>query len=97
MFKDIEAAYKKAAKVVSADIIIPSGELFQMLIKEGITHIHRDTFHASYGIGRYALGLLWYRSLTRNSVISNTFADFDEEIEQDNIEIIKKCVENIKI
>lgn len=95
MFKDLQAAYKKAAKMIDADMIIPSGEIFQMLIAEGIGPIHRDTFHASLGLGRYALGLLWYKKLTGNSVINNTFADFDEEISPEIVAKIKECVEKM--
>lgn len=92
MFNDIKAANKKAAEDINADLIIPSGEIFQKLIANGIEKVHRDTFHASLGIGRYALGLLWYSTLTGNDVKNNTFLDFDEEILPEQIKIIKKCV-----
>lgn len=95
MFKDIKAAYEKAADEISADIIIPSGEVFQKLIASGIEKVHRDTFHASLGVGRYALGLIWYMVLTGNDIKTNTFSDFDEEISKAEIEIIKKCVTEI--
>jgi len=95
MYKDIKKAYSKAAKEISADFIIPSGELFQKLLASGIEKVHRDTYHASLGLGRYALGLLWYKALTKNDIISNTFSDFDEEISQKDIETVKKCVNNI--
>ncbi len=95
MFKDVEDAYAKAASLISADEIIKSGELFQMLIKEGVGPLHRDTFHASYGIGRYALALLWYKHLTGNDVMNNAFSDFDEEISKHDIQKIKECVANI--
>lgn len=93
MFNDIEASYKKAAKAIGADMIIPSGELFQKLIASGIDKVHRDTFHAGFGLGRYALGLLWYAVLTGNDVKNNDFCDFDEEVSQHQIEIAKKCVD----
>ena len=92
MFKDIESTCKKAAKAVDADFVIPSGEIFQKLIKAGIEKVHRDTFHASYGIGRYALGLLWYCILTGNNIENNDFSDFDEVISKKEIEIAKKSV-----
>ncbi len=92
MFNDIKAAYKKAAKDVNADFIIPSGEVFQKMIISGIEKVHRDTFHASFGIGRYALGLLWYSVITGNDIKNNTFSDFDEEIPNSQIEIAKRCV-----
>lgn len=92
MFNDVKVAYNKASDSVNADFIIPSGEVFQKLIASGIEKVHRDTFHASYGVGRYALGLIWYAMLTGNDIKSNTFCDFDEEISVTEIEIAKKCV-----
>lgn len=95
MFKDLQEAYKKAAEEINADMVIPSGELFQKLIESGVEKIHRDTYHATYGLGRYALGLLWYKSLTGNDVMENTFSDFDEEVSAKDIEIAKKCVDEL--
>ena len=95
MFRDVKASYEKAAEEINADFVIPSGEVFQSLIESGIEKVHRDTFHASYGIGRYALGLLWYFILSGNDVKNNTFCDFDEEISKTDIEIAKECVVEI--
>lgn len=95
MFSDIKASYEKAAEEIEADSIIPSGELFQKLVSSGIKKIHRDTYHASYGLGRYALGLLWYKVLTSSDITNNTFADFDEEITENEIAIAKKCVDDV--
>ena len=95
MFRDIENAYKKAADAISADFIIPSGELFQKLIANGIEKVHRDTFHADLGIGRYALGLLWYAILTGNDVKPNTFCSLDKNATAEQIEIAKKFVAEI--
>lgn len=95
MFNDIKLAYQDAAEEIKADFIIPSGELFQTLLANGIEKVHRDTYHASYGPGRYALGLLWYATLTGNEVKDNTFSSFDEEISQTELEIIKKSVEEV--
>lgn len=93
MRADINRAYKRAKKEISADGIIQSGDLFALMIESGANKMYRDTFHASLGLGRYALGLLWYRSLTGNSVLNNSFADFDEPISQEEILIAKKCAE----
>ena len=95
MFEELEAAYAKAAKDIDAQMIIPSGELFQKMLEAGITELHRDTFHATLGIGRYALGLLWYKKLTGNSVINNSFNDFDEEVSPEAVEKIKDIVEKM--
>lgn len=91
MYNDIKAAYDKAAEAIGADMI-PSGTLFQNLLSSGIEKIHRDTFHASLGIGRYALALLWYRKVTGNDVTENSFRGFDEEVSEEDIKTIKDCV-----
>lgn len=95
MFADIKASYENAAKDTNADMIIPSGEVFQKLIEAGIQKVHRDTFHASIGLGRYALGLIWYKVLTGNDINDNPFNDFDEEITQEELETAKRCVEKV--
>ena len=92
MMAAVRNAYNTAAKTIKADGIIPSGDVFEKILKSGIERIHRDTFHASYGLGRYALALTWYKTLTGNDVTNNTFCDFDEEISDKQIEIVKKCV-----
>ena len=95
MFKDIKLSYQKAADEIDASFIIPSGEVFQSIIAIGTEKVHRDTFHASFGLGRYALGLIWYAVLTGNNIKNNTFSCFDEEISPAQIEIVKKCIEEI--
>jgi len=94
MFADIKMSYAKAAMVLGGLRIIPSGEAFQKAIQSGISKIHRDTFHASLGVGRYILGAVWYEVLTGNKIVNNNFNDFDEPIESDLIIIAKKCVGN---
>lgn len=93
MFADIEKAYALAAEKIGADGIIPSGLLFQNMLAGGFEKVHRDTFHATLGAGRYALGLLWYRMLTGVDVTDNTFCDFDEEVTGEEIAAIKKLVQ----
>lgn len=95
MFKDVHSAYTKAAKAIKADGVIPSGPLMQVLIENGITRLHRDGFHASLDIGRYALALLWFRRLTGKSVLDNGFKCHIGEISDEEYAIIKKCVEEI--
>ena len=95
MFTDIETAYKKAAEAINADYIIKSGELFERILENGIEKAHRDTFHAHLGIGRYALGLLWYRTITGNSVMNNSFDDLDIYATPEQILIVKNCVESL--
>lgn len=93
MFADLKASYELAAKDLGGLRIIPGGQAFQYAIESGIDKLHRDTFHASLGIGRYILAAVWYEVLTRNSIEDNTFCDFDEVVEKTLIQAAKKCVQ----
>ncbi len=92
MQNDIVNAYQAAAEAIGADGIIRSGEMFAALLHAGIPSVHRDTFHASLGLGRYALGLLWYQTLMKKAVIKNRFAEFDEPISRKSIRLVKRVV-----
>lgn len=96
MFADIEKAYQICADELGADGIIPSGKVLMTLLDKGIEKVHRDKCHASYGLGRYALALLWFRMLTGKSVTENTFCDFDEPIPDDQIGIAKEIVDSFE-
>ena len=93
MLSGIKTAYAQAATAINAAGIIPSGELMASLLDRGIEKVHRDTFHATLGLGRYALGLLWYRMLTGNSVMDNTFGAFDVPVTEAEQQIAKACAE----
>lgn len=95
MLSDIKTAYAKAADTIGAEGIIPSGELMVALLENGIPKVHRDTFHATLGIGRYALGLLWYRVLTGKDINRSGFIKTDEPITDKEIEIVKHAVNHI--
>ena len=97
MFLDIQEAGRKAAQAIRADYIFPVGEVFQGLIAKGIEQLHRDTFHASRGVGRYAIALTWYAALTGRDVMGNSFDDFDEAVLPEQKEIAKKCVTEVMI
>lgn len=95
MFSDIEASYKKAADAIKADFIIPAGELMEKLTEAGIEKVHRDTFHAGWGLGRYAIGLLWYAMLMDKDVSEDKFDDLDEPATEEELSIARKCVSEI--
>ncbi|MBR3761255.1 MAG: DUF4886 domain-containing protein [Lachnospiraceae bacterium] len=95
MLKDIQTSYQQAAKEIHADGIIPSGEVMYEMIKRGVEKVHRDTFHAKLGIGRYAIGLTWYATLTGNDVMNNPFTDLVEEASEEDMQIARKCVRDI--
>lgn len=92
MFAEVKRCYDKAAKVVRADGIIPSGTAFAYALQNGITKVHRDTFHASFGIGRLILAMVWYSYLTGNSVDQISFDDLDEEVSAEEYELVREAV-----
>lgn len=94
MFSDLKSAYERASKELGGAEIIPGGEAFQNLIKAGIEHIHRDTFHASLGLGRLTLAYVWYETLTGKSCIGNIFNEFDEPVNEQEKKIAQECVHN---
>ncbi|MBQ8409566.1 MAG: DUF4886 domain-containing protein [Clostridia bacterium] len=94
MLADVQASYKAAAESEGFDGVIPSGTLFGMMLDKGIEKVHRDTFHASLGLGRYALGLLWFRALTGKSVAENSFRELDIPATDKEIAIAKACVDS---
>lgn len=94
MFKNIERAYKKAKKEISADGIIPCGKTMIRAIDNGIGKIHRDTFHADLGLGRYILGLTWYRALT-GEMPECRFNDFDVDIDETKLPIAIETVKEV--
>lgn len=90
MYNDVEAAYKKAAASLGNCRIIPAGKALAEGVRRGIT-VHRDTFHAKLGVGRFILGLVWYKTLCGGDVASNPFCDFDEPVSAEEIAIAKEC------
>ena len=81
MFLQLKSAYADAAKRINAPII-PSGEMFQQLLKSGFP-IHRDTYHARFGLGRFALALLWLKLLAGIDIKAVKFSDFDEPVSRE--------------
>ena len=95
MLADIRKAYHQAARVIDAEGIIPSGEAMLLAVQNGIGKVHRDTFHASLGAGRYLLALVWYKLLTGKDVEGNAFTEVDEPISAQEREIIIKTVNSL--
>jgi hypothetical protein len=82
MLSAVTAAYKEAEKMINADGFIPSGEAMGKAVSLGMK-VHRDTFHASFGKGRYLLALVWYKALLGADITNNAFLDFDEEVTEE--------------
>lgn len=93
MFVDIEDSYNRCHAALGTVGIIPSGKLLMQLLDGGVETVHRDGLHITKGLGRYAVGLLWYRCLTGRTVAENTFCDFDEPVAEEHIRLAKTCVD----
>ncbi len=94
MYSAIRSAYAKAMADTRADLLIPSGEVMAKLCESGLK-IHRDGFHASRGVGRYALALTWIKVIFGMSVAQNKFCDFEEDISAEEIAAVISAVESI--
>ena len=95
MFLAICDAYSKANKLIKADGFIPCGEALMKAHELGIEKVHRDTFHASLGAGRYLLALCWFKVLTGKDITNNRFNDFDVPVTDEEREIVIKAVNSI--
>ncbi len=95
MLDGIRRSYGRAKNEIGAEGIIPSGELMEILYKNGATKIYRDSFHASYGLGRYALGLLWFKLFTGRSVLNNSFQALDEYVSESDLDIARRCADSL--
>ncbi len=92
MYADIQSAYQKAAKLIQADGMIPSGKAMFYATKFGVEKIRRDTYHASLGAGRYLLALTWYKALSGKDISNNDFDDFDVPVSTEEREAVIKAV-----
>lgn len=91
MFAKIKENYSVAAYNCDADGLIPSGQVFENMASKGIK-CHRDTFHATFGAGRYALALTWIKTLTGADIDVNTFSDTVEFVSEDEVLKIKEAI-----
>lgn len=95
MFREVKASYEKAYAAISADGIIPSGEVMERLTELGIEQVHRDTFHAGKGVARYALALTWLEALTGASAEGNSFRQFDVPVTEEEVAIAIQAAHEI--
>lgn len=92
MFEDIKRSYVSVAREINADGIIPCGQAMFNAVQLGIGKVHRDTFHATLGAGRYLLALTWFKALTNKDILNNRFADFDVPVSEEERKIIIQAV-----
>lgn len=95
MLSDVRDCYSKAAEKIQASGIIPCGEAMMKALELGMEKIHRDTFHASLGAGRYLLALCWYKVLTKKDITGNAFDDFDVPVTEQERKIVIKAVNSV--
>lgn len=108
MHNALSKAYEKANMDLGGVEMLVSGDVMQALLKAGISDVHSDDIHAN-ALGEYAMGLVWYKKLTGNSPLGNSFRDFcheafDDEVKskninevmtEENIKIAQKCADEV--
>lgn len=94
MFVDTKASYEKALIDSKADGLIRSGEVMLELMRKGFK-VHRDGFHATLGLGRYALSLLWFSFLTGKGIDEVNISEFDEPVSDEQIAAAKAAVKAV--
>ena len=94
---DVIRTYDEIAQHLNSDGVIRCGELMLKMLDAGLSPLWRDGWHTSKGLGRYAMGLLWYRTLLDADISGNTFRYFDEPISESDITKVKKIVSSIDI
>lgn len=94
MYDAICAAYDKAAELASADLSIPSGTAMHEALLLGLPRVHRDTFHADLGYGRYMLGLTWLATLCGLDPLEDKFCDLDVPATPEELAIVRQAAHN---
>ena len=97
MMAAVKSAYYAAAKEINADGVIPCGEALLDVLHRGAASVHRDTSHASLGLGRYTLGLMWYRCLCDKTVTGNPFCDWDVPVPDEERDIAQAAVDALAL
>ena len=92
MLERARDCYAHMAKAIEADAIIPCGEAMLLASRSGMERVHRDTYHASKGAGRYLLALCWYKLLTEKDITNNDFNEFDEPVSEEERQIVINAV-----
>ncbi len=87
MFACIASAYAQAQEAIQADGIIPGGKAMMNAVDLGIGKVHRDSYHASFGVGRYLLALTWYMYLV-GTEMAQYHVQLDEPISDAQLKII---------
>ncbi|MBR2043826.1 MAG: DUF4886 domain-containing protein [Clostridia bacterium] len=107
MYNAICSVYERVAKEISADGIIPSGDVIQSLRNEPEFNypqepsLCRDGFHMHLLYGRYAVAATWFETLLKGDIREISFLPPEEIVGKlgegalRRIELIKKIVHEI--
>lgn len=79
MYEKLSSAYRDAARQIDVRLI-PCGDIIQKVRKiepfiyeDGGMSLCRDGFHMNLIYGRYLLAAVWYKTLTRRGIRSNSY------------------------
>ena len=95
MYKDVRLCYEKMIEQVKADGVIRSGDLIEKMLAKGLKIYLNDGLHMSKGLGRYAIGLLWYATLSGKDITNISFNNFDEEVSLEDISTVKNLIKEL--
>lgn len=108
MYVMVSGCYEHMAQKYGLGLI-PSADIIQKLrgtkpfiVQEGGISLCRDGHHMSLLYGRYALALIWVKTLFGESVSENTYIPFDEnqpeeQADPKNLDVIRQTVEDWRI
>ena len=91
----IKSVYPSVAKKINAEGIIPSLAIVELLYKELGKEIYRDDLHVSYGLGRFALGCVWYGALLNKNPQNVDFCELDEPCDEQKLELARKLAADV--
>ena len=99
MHERLSECYRRAEKLIGADLFIPSGDVIKALRDIPAfdpemygARLTSDGGHLSKSYGRYAAGLTWCAALGMENIMENTFVPPFVDIRRDLINIIKETV-----
>ncbi len=99
MHARLSECYRKAEKLIGADLFIPCGDLIAALREHeefdperGGTPLTRDGAHMGLDYGRYAIAALWCVKLGMKNLEANTFVPDTEGIDSQKIALIKSTI-----
>ena len=67
----------------------------ELLYKELGKEIYRDDLHVSYGLGRFALGCVWYGALLNKNPQNVDFCELDEPCDEQKLELARKLAADV--